>query len=64
MQLIDASSDTRLWAETYECALQDVLTLQAEVARAIADEISVKLTPEEQAQFRRTRRVNAESYEL
>jgi TolB-like protein/Flp pilus assembly protein TadD len=64
VQLIDASTDTHLWAETYERALQDVLTLQAEVARAIAEEIRVKLTPEEQAQLRRTRRVNAEAYEL
>jgi len=64
VQLIDASTDTHLWAETYERALQDVLTLQAEVARAIAEEIRVKLTPEEQAHLRRARRVNAEAYEL
>jgi TolB-like protein/Flp pilus assembly protein TadD len=64
VQLIDASTDTHLWAETYERALQDVLTLQVDVARAIAEEIRVKLTPEEQAQLRRTRRVNAEAYEL
>jgi TolB-like protein/Flp pilus assembly protein TadD len=64
VQLIDASTDTHLWAETYERALQDVLTLQAEVARAIANEIRVQLTPEEQAQLRRTRQVDAEAYEL
>jgi TolB-like protein len=64
VQLIDASTDTHLWAETYERALQDVLTLQAEVARAIATEIQVKLTPQEQAQLRPTRRVDAEGYEL
>jgi len=64
VQLIDAASDTHLWAENYERDLQDVLALQSEVARAIAEEIRVKLTPEEQAQLHRTRRVNAEAYEL
>lgn len=64
VQLIDAATDTHLWAENYERDLRDVLTLQSEVARAIAEEIRVKLTPEEQAQLRRTRRVNAEAYEL
>jgi hypothetical protein len=43
---------------------RDVLVLQDEVAGAIAKETQVKLTPEEQAQLRRTRRVNAEAYEL
>ena len=64
VQLIDAATDTHLWAENYERDLQDVLTLQGEMARAIADEIRVKLTPEEQAQLRPARRVNAEAYEL
>ncbi|HKU26618.1 MAG TPA: winged helix-turn-helix domain-containing protein, partial [Candidatus Sulfotelmatobacter sp.] len=63
VQLIDGCSDTHLWAESYERDLQDVLALQSEVARAIANEIQVKLTPEEQVQLRRTRRVVAEAYE-
>jgi TolB-like protein/Flp pilus assembly protein TadD len=64
VQLIDTPTDTHLWAETYERALGDVLALQADVARDIANEIRVKLTPEEQAQLRPTRRVDAEAYEL
>jgi eukaryotic-like serine/threonine-protein kinase len=64
VQLIDAATDTHLWAENYERDLQDVLALQGEVACAIAEEIRVKLTPEEQVQLRPTRRVNAEAYEL
>ena len=62
-QLVQAATDTHLWAENYERDLRDVLALQAEVARAIAAEIRVKLTPEEQAQLRRTRQVDAEAYE-
>jgi len=62
-QLVQAATDTHLWAENYERDLRDVLALQAEVARAIAAEIRVKLTPEEQAQLRRTRQVDAQAYE-
>jgi TolB-like protein/Flp pilus assembly protein TadD len=64
VQLIQASTDGLLWADSYERDLRDVLVLQAEVAGAIAKEIQVKLTPEEQAQLRRTRRVDADAYEL
>ena len=63
-QLVDASTDTHLWAESYDRDLRDILALHAELARAIANEIQVKLTPEEQAQLRPTRRVDAEAYEL
>jgi tetratricopeptide (TPR) repeat protein len=63
VQLIEASTDTHLWAECYERDLRDVLTLQAEVARAIAREIQVKLTPQEQAFFAKARAVDPEAYE-
>src|SRR6185369_16094948 len=41
-----------LWAKSYERALTDVLTLQDEVARSIAAEIQVQVTPEEGARLR------------
>jgi serine/threonine protein kinase len=44
-QLINAATDTHLWAESYERDLRDVLAVQSEVARDIAREIKVKLTP-------------------
>jgi TolB-like protein/DNA-binding winged helix-turn-helix (wHTH) protein len=47
-QLIDAKTDRHLWAQTYERDLRDVLALQDEVAKAIANEIEIKLTPQEQ----------------
>jgi len=61
-QLLEARSDTHLWAESYERNLRDVLELQSEVARAIAKEIQVKLTPQEQRQLA-GHPVNAEAYE-
>ena len=48
-QLIHAATDKHLWGQSYERDLKDVLALQSDVARAIADEVRVKLTPREQA---------------
>jgi tetratricopeptide (TPR) repeat protein len=61
--LIHAASDRHLWARSYERDLKDVLGLQSEVARAIADEIQVKLTPQERARLARARPVNVEAHE-
>ena len=62
-QLIRASTDTHLWAESYERDASDVLTLQAEVAQAVAREINVALTPEESVHLSRPLSVNPEAYE-
>jgi TolB-like protein/Flp pilus assembly protein TadD len=62
-QLIQASTDRHLWAETYDRDLRDILALQSEVARAIASEIKVKLTPQEQTRLASTRPVNPEAHE-
>jgi TolB-like protein len=63
VQLIEAASDTHLWAESYERDLRDVLTLQFEVAQAIAREIQVKLTPQERTVLAQMYRVHPEAYE-
>ena len=62
VQLIDAATDTHLWAETYDRNSRDVLGLQSEVARAIAEEIRVRLTSPDRLSG--TRRVDPETYEL
>jgi serine/threonine protein kinase len=63
-QLIDAATDQHLWAESYERDLRDALSLQGEVARAIANDIQVKLTPQEQARLVSARSVDPEAYQL
>jgi TolB-like protein/Tfp pilus assembly protein PilF len=50
-QLIEAKSDRHLWAKSYERNLQDVLTLQDDLARDIANEVQAKLTPSEQTRL-------------
>ncbi len=62
-QLIQVRDQTHLWAESYDRELQDVLFLQSEVARAIAREIRVVVTPEEARRLAKARRVNPEPYE-
>jgi serine/threonine-protein kinase len=52
VQLVEAASDSSLWAHSYERPLTDILALQDEVARAIAAEIRVQITPEEGARLR------------
>ena len=46
-QLIDAVSDEHLWAQNYDRDMKDVLSLQSEVARAVANAVAVRLSPEE-----------------
>ena len=62
-QLIHAATDSQLWAERYERNLRDILVLQGEVTTAIAREINVKLTPQEQARLASARTVNPEAHE-
>jgi TolB-like protein/DNA-binding winged helix-turn-helix (wHTH) protein/Flp pilus assembly protein TadD len=63
-QLIEASTDRHFWARTYERSLGDVIALQNEVAGAIANEIQLKLTPQEQAHLLRTQPVDPQAYEF
>jgi serine/threonine-protein kinase len=62
-QLIEASTDRHLWAKSYERDLRDILTVQSAVAKAIADEVQIKLTPQEQARLAKPRQVNPEAFE-
>ena len=62
-QLINASTDRHLWAEAYEREAGDVLKLQSEVARAIAQQVQAQLTPQEQARLGSAQTVNLEAYE-
>jgi TolB-like protein/tetratricopeptide (TPR) repeat protein len=42
-QLIDASSDTHLWSETYDRTLDDIFAVQDEIAAAISAALELKL---------------------
>ncbi|MGI9086441.1 MAG: FlgO family outer membrane protein [Chthoniobacterales bacterium] len=46
-QLINARTDAHLWAQTYDRDLADVFAIQSEIAKAIADQLQAKLSPNE-----------------
>jgi TolB-like protein len=62
VRLIDALNDQHLWAQSYERHLRDVLSCQSEVARSIAQQIEVKVTPREDARLRNVRSVDPEAH--
>ncbi|MCI0621203.1 MAG: tetratricopeptide repeat protein [Acidobacteria bacterium] len=63
IQLIHGPTDTHLWARDYERELTDVLKLQGEMARAIADEIRIQVTLEEGARLASAPTVNPAAHE-
>jgi TolB-like protein/DNA-binding winged helix-turn-helix (wHTH) protein/Tfp pilus assembly protein PilF len=62
-QLIQASADKHLWADSYEGDVRDTLALQKKVARDIAEQIRINLTSQEQAALTSVKVVNPEAYE-
>src|SRR5438094_3550071 len=48
-QLLDARNDVHLWAEHYDRPLDDVFAIQTEIAKAIADQLRARLSPNEKA---------------
>jgi TolB-like protein/Flp pilus assembly protein TadD len=61
--LVEGARQRHLWAETYEFDSRDIVAMQGKVARDVARQIRVKLTPQEQARLTTNRRVNPEAYE-
>jgi len=61
--LLQASPEKHLWAESYESEVGDALTVQGQIARAVAREIQVKLTPEEQKLLANARPVNPKAHD-
>jgi tetratricopeptide (TPR) repeat protein len=50
-QLVEAASDRYLWARDFQRARENVLALQNEIARAIAQQIRIEVTPDEKARL-------------
>jgi len=64
VQLIESATDLHLWADNYDRDTSDVLALHSDVARAIAREIQIVVTPEEVARLANVREVNPEAHRL
>jgi TolB-like protein len=63
-QLVRADPEENLWADSYERRFEDILALQAEVARQIAQEIRITVTAREESLLAQTRQVDPVAHEL
>jgi TolB-like protein/DNA-binding winged helix-turn-helix (wHTH) protein/Flp pilus assembly protein TadD len=63
-QLVDGRSDQHIWADSYDRDLSDILLLQSDVARDIAKQIDLKLTPQQQLRLAKgAHPVNPDAYQ-
>jgi TolB-like protein/Tfp pilus assembly protein PilF len=63
-QLIDARTDTHLWAEQYDRELADVFRIQSEIAEQVVSQLKAKLSPEEKAAIQEKPTYDLAAYEL
>jgi len=62
-QLIRAATDEHFWSASYDRALGDVLTLEGDVAQAIARKVEVTVTEQERSRLVASRHISPEVYE-
>jgi len=62
-QLIQVKDQTHLWAQDYDYPMKDVLNVEDDVAKAVAREIRVRLTSQQQEDLAPTRPVNPEAFD-
>jgi TolB-like protein/Tfp pilus assembly protein PilF len=63
-QLIDTRNDAHLWAQTYDRDLADVFAIQSEIAKAIADQLQAKLSPQEKTAIERPPTADVTAFDL
>jgi len=63
-QLINARTDTHLWAQTYDRDLADVFAIQSEIAKSIADQLRAKILPREKLAIEETPTKDMAAYDL
>jgi len=62
-QLIEAATDKHLWAESYDRNMTNILSLQREIALAIASQIKVVLSPEEEKSLKAAEVIDPKAHE-
>jgi TolB-like protein/DNA-binding winged helix-turn-helix (wHTH) protein len=62
-QLIQVKDQTHLWSQDYDYAAKDILNVEDEVAKAVAREIRVRLTSQQQEDLAQSRPVNPEAFD-
>ena len=64
VQMIDASKDRHLWAESYDRELKDAFSIQSEISTAVAEELKVRILPGEKVRLEQKPTEDAEAYNL
>jgi TolB-like protein/Flp pilus assembly protein TadD len=62
VQLIQAQTDAHLWAQSYDRQLTDIFSVEAEVAKSIADSLRTTLSPQEKARVEAKPTDNPDAY--
>jgi serine/threonine protein kinase/tetratricopeptide (TPR) repeat protein len=63
-QLIRVSDQTHLWAQNYERELHDLLQIENELGKAIARQVQINLTPQQEIDLSKMRTINPDAYDL
>ncbi|MGH8234604.1 MAG: tetratricopeptide repeat protein, partial [Rhodanobacteraceae bacterium] len=63
VQLIDASTDSHIWAQSYQRTLDNIFGVEGEVAKKVADALKAKLTPVETARVANVPTTNPAAYD-
>ena len=63
VQLIRVSTDEHLWADSYTDKLENIMILQSKIARAVADEVKLTLSPDEELKLSSNKKINPEAHE-
>ena len=64
VQLIEAETDSHLWAETYDRDIKNIFSVESEIAQNVADALRARLLPEETARVASVPTKNPEAYDL
>ena len=62
-QLIQVNDQTHLWSQDYDYPVKDILNVEDDVAKAVARQIQLRLTSQQQAELARPRPVNPEAFD-
>jgi TolB-like protein len=63
-ELVDASNDSTIWADSYDRDLTDIFTIQSEIAQTVALKLTAQLSPEERNEIEEKLTNNLEAYDL
>jgi TolB-like protein len=64
VQLIEVESDKHLWAHSYDASLEDIFSVQSEIARNVAESLRVKLLPKEEERIEKVPTLKIDVHEI